>query len=157
MLAEIINFKSKAFWTSCFIILTLKVHPFGCKSHPPAASQVNSSEPWVNLSNISSPLLAAQNILFSKMVSQTLQVTGPIPGPTYDPPSDHDSLTLITDPSLPSHVTRPLTPGYQEFSLTDREVTCSFRINMSENQQGNGNIVSICHKKIYIWIRRAFL
>ncbi|XP_026314153.1 vanin-like protein 1 [Hyposmocoma kahamanoa] len=61
-------------------------------------------------------------------------VNFPVPGPIYDDPTDHDGLVLIRDPSIPSHVTRKLVSGFQEFTLVDKEVSCRFRIRM--NQRG---------------------
>ncbi|KAJ0173032.1 hypothetical protein K1T71_011208 [Dendrolimus kikuchii] len=60
------------------------------------------------------------------------------PGPIYDNPTDHDGLVLITDPSLPSHVSRPLVPGQQTFTLVDKDVRCSFIVKMS-NREGNSH------------------
>lgn len=58
------------------------------------------------------------------------------PGPIYDSPTDHDNLRLITDPSLPSHVSRLLVPGLQSFTLVDKDVTCRFIVKLS-NREGN--------------------
>ncbi|XP_045454342.1 vanin-like protein 1 [Melitaea cinxia] len=56
------------------------------------------------------------------------------PGPIYDDPTVSDNLVLITDPSLPSHVTRLLRNGSQEFMLIDRDVSCYFRVNLFQRE-----------------------
>ncbi|XP_053617654.1 vanin-like protein 1 [Plodia interpunctella] len=62
------------------------------------------------------------------------EVTGSYPGPIYDAPTDHDSLFLITDPSFPSHVSRELTDGRQEFTITDEDVTCKFSVTLRQTE-----------------------
>ncbi|KAL0867648.1 hypothetical protein ABMA27_008399 [Loxostege sticticalis] len=84
------------------------------------------------------PGLPTTRLLVARVPKVPGQVSSQIPGPIYDPPADHDSLVLISDPSFPSHVTRQLVPGVQTFTLVDREVSCTFRINMKENQPANG-------------------
>ncbi|CAG9559058.1 unnamed protein product [Danaus chrysippus] len=64
------------------------------------------------------------------------EVTGNIVGPIYDSPSVQDNLTLITDPSLPSHQTRLLRNDVEDFVLVDRDVLCHFRVRMS-GREGN--------------------
>lgn len=69
---------------------------------------------------------------------------GTYPGPIYDNPTVQDNLTLITDPSLASHVTRILKPGYQEFTLIDKDTVCHFRVNLAErNEEKVGYIKNI--------------
>nr|XP_013189643.1 unnamed protein product [Amyelois transitella] len=60
------------------------------------------------------------------------QVTGPYPGPIYDSPEDHDSLYLITDPSVRSHISRELVHGFQEFTITDKDVSCHFTVRLNQ-------------------------
>ncbi|XP_028172899.1 vanin-like protein 1 [Ostrinia furnacalis] len=84
------------------------------------------------------PGLLTTRMLVSRVPKVPGQVTFQVPGPIYDPAEDHDSLVLISDPSFPSHVTRRLVPGFQEFTLVDREVSCVFRINMTENTPASG-------------------
>lgn len=67
------------------------------------------------------------------------QVTGNVTGPIFDSPSIQDNLTLITDPSLPSHQTRLLRNDVEDFVLFDRDVLCHFRVRMSGRE---GNMVS---------------
>lgn len=56
------------------------------------------------------------------------------PGPIYDDPTVSDNLVLTTDRSLPSHVTRLLRNGSQEFMLIDRDVSCYFRVNLFQRE-----------------------
>lgn len=46
-------------------------------------------------------------------------------------PRGTDELKLQRDPSLSAHVSRLILPGFQEFSLTHKEVTCRFKIRMT--------------------------
>ncbi|XP_032526858.2 vanin-like protein 2 isoform X1 [Danaus plexippus] len=64
------------------------------------------------------------------------EVTGNVTGPIFDSPSIQDNLTLITDPSLPSHQTRLLRNDVEDFVLFDRDVLCHFRVRMS-GREGN--------------------
>ncbi|XP_026755190.2 uncharacterized protein LOC113515229 [Galleria mellonella] len=61
-------------------------------------------------------------------------VTTTPPGPIYDNPADHDSLFLLTDPSLPAHNTRELTPGSHEFTLVNKEVSCKFIVTLNQRE-----------------------
>ncbi|XP_075983848.1 vanin-like protein 1 isoform X3 [Anticarsia gemmatalis] len=81
------------------------------------------------------PGLPTTKVLVAKVPKVPGQVTEIYPGPIYDKPSDHDSLVLIQDPSLAAHVTRPLVQGFQEFTLTDKDVSCTFRVRL--NQRSN--------------------
>ncbi|XP_045454230.1 vanin-like protein 1 [Melitaea cinxia] len=56
------------------------------------------------------------------------------PGPIYEDPAVLDNLVLITDPSLPSHVTRLLRNGTQQFILVNRDVLCYFRVNLLQRE-----------------------
>ncbi|CAK1590457.1 unnamed protein product [Parnassius mnemosyne] len=78
----------------------------------------------------------------SVFVSRVPKVPGKVkesyPGPISDDPRSLDSLVLISDPSLPSHVSRPLVEGSQEFILTDKEVSCMFRVKLQQRTGEQG-------------------
>ncbi|XP_046963867.1 vanin-like protein 1 isoform X2 [Vanessa cardui] len=77
------------------------------------------------------PGVPTTRLLVSKVPKVPGQVEGTYPGPIYDDPSNHDNLTLITDPSLPSHVTRLLREEAEEdFTLFDKDVLCHFRVKL---------------------------
>ncbi|KAI5635486.1 carbon-nitrogen hydrolase domain-containing protein [Phthorimaea operculella] len=78
------------------------------------------------------PGLPATRLLVSRVPKIPGQVDFPVPGPIYDSPADHDSLVLISDPSLPAHASRPLVPGFQEFTVVDKEVSCKFTVRMNQ-------------------------
>ncbi|KAJ2942846.1 hypothetical protein O0L34_g15035 [Tuta absoluta] len=78
------------------------------------------------------PGLPATRLLVSRVPKTPGQVDFPVPGPIYDSPEDHDSLVLISDPSLPAHSSRPLVPGFQEFTVVDKEVSCKFTVRMNQ-------------------------
>ncbi|XP_037292535.1 vanin-like protein 2 isoform X2 [Manduca sexta] len=77
------------------------------------------------------PGVPTTRLLVSRVPKVPGQVTGSYPGPIYDKPDNHDRLRLITDPSLVAHVSRPLTSGYQQFTLTEKDVSCKFTVKMS--------------------------
>ncbi|RVE50259.1 hypothetical protein evm_005094 [Chilo suppressalis] len=80
------------------------------------------------------PGLPTTKLLVATVPKAPGQVTGPKPGPIYNNPEDHDSLTLITDPSLRAHYTRVLTPGLQQFTMSAGDIVCDFKVNMTENE-----------------------
>ncbi|XP_035448666.2 vanin-like protein 2 isoform X3 [Spodoptera frugiperda] len=82
------------------------------------------------------PGLPTTKVLVAKVPKVPGQVTEPFPGPIYDDPANHDNLKLITDPSLPSHVTRLLELGSQEFTLVDKDVSCTFKVTLAQ-REGN--------------------
>lgn len=82
------------------------------------------------------PGLPTTKVLVAKVPKVPGQVTEPFPGPIYDDPANHDNLKLITDPSLPSHVTRLLEVGSQEFTLVDKDVSCTFKVTLAQ-REGN--------------------
>ncbi|XP_063368490.1 vanin-like protein 2 isoform X1 [Cydia amplana] len=85
------------------------------------------------------PGLPTTRLLVSRVPKVPGNVTGmTFPGPIYDPPTDHDSLVLITDPSLADHASRLLVPGFQEFTLVDKEVSCTFRVRLTP-RAGDGS------------------
>ncbi|XP_004928912.1 vanin-like protein 2 isoform X1 [Bombyx mori] len=77
------------------------------------------------------PGVPTTRLLVSRVPKIPGQISGQYPGPIYDNPSDHDNLKLITDPSLVSHVSKLLVPGFQEFTLTDKDVSCTFRVRLN--------------------------
>ncbi|XP_072934499.1 vanin-like protein 2 isoform X3 [Epargyreus clarus] len=78
------------------------------------------------------PGVPTTRLMVAKVPKVPGKVTEPYPGPIYDNPSDHDGLVLKQDPSLPSHISKPLVQGLQEFTLVDKEVSCKFRINLNQ-------------------------
>ncbi|XP_063541459.1 vanin-like protein 1 isoform X3 [Cydia strobilella] len=85
------------------------------------------------------PGLPTTRLLVSRVPKVPGNVTGmTFPGPIYDPPTDHDSLVLITDPSLPDHTSRLLVSGFQEFTLVDKDVSCTFRVRLTP-RAGDGS------------------
>ncbi|KAJ8711351.1 hypothetical protein PYW07_008593 [Mythimna separata] len=78
------------------------------------------------------PGLPTTKVLVAKVPKVPGQVTEPYPGPIYDDPTDLDNLRLITDLSLPSHISRLLQPGSQEFTLTHRDTTCNFKVTLAQ-------------------------
>ncbi|XP_046963868.1 vanin-like protein 1 isoform X3 [Vanessa cardui] len=85
------------------------------------------------------PGVPTTRLLVSKVPKVPGQVEGTYPGPIYDDPSNHDNLTLITDPSLPSHVTRLLREEAEEdFTLFDKDVLCHFRVKLRKRDGATG-------------------
>ncbi|CAH0696824.1 unnamed protein product [Spodoptera exigua] len=82
------------------------------------------------------PGLPTTKVLVAKVPKVPGRVTEPYPGPIYDDPANLDNLKLITDPSLPSHVSRLLELGPQEFTLVDKDVTCTFKVTLAQ-REGN--------------------
>ncbi|XP_050353056.1 vanin-like protein 1 isoform X2 [Nymphalis io] len=80
------------------------------------------------------PGVPTTKLLVSKVPKVPGQVEGTYPGPIYDDPSDHDNLRLITDPSLPSHVTRLLRNESEEFTLIDKDVLCHFQVKLRKRE-----------------------
>ncbi|XP_034828259.1 vanin-like protein 2 isoform X1 [Maniola hyperantus] len=72
-----------------------------------------------------------------KVPGQLNETAPAVPGPIYNNPVEQDSLYLLTDPSLVSHTTRLLTPGNQQFILADKDVSCYFRVRLSERSGNN--------------------
>ncbi|XP_050353057.1 vanin-like protein 2 isoform X3 [Nymphalis io] len=84
------------------------------------------------------PGVPTTKLLVSKVPKVPGQVEGTYPGPIYDDPSDHDNLRLITDPSLPSHVTRLLRNESEEFTLIDKDVLCHFQVKLRKREGSTG-------------------
>ncbi|XP_026740921.1 vanin-like protein 2 isoform X2 [Trichoplusia ni] len=76
------------------------------------------------------PGVSDTRLLVARVPKVPGQITEPFPGPIYDNPTTHDNLKLIIDPSLASHKSRLLVPGFQEFTLEDGDVSCTFRVNI---------------------------
>ncbi|XP_026727700.1 vanin-like protein 2 [Trichoplusia ni] len=85
------------------------------------------------------PGVSDTRLLVARVPKVPGQITEPFPGPIYDNPTTHDNLKLIIDPSLASHKSRLLVPGFQEFTLEDGDVSCTFRVNIGRR---TGNEVS---------------
>ncbi|CAH0595383.1 unnamed protein product [Chrysodeixis includens] len=77
------------------------------------------------------PGLPATRLLVATVPKVPGQITEPFAGPIYDNPTEHDNLKLIVDPSLASHHSKLLVPGYQEITLEDGDVSCTFRVKLS--------------------------
>ncbi|CAH2093814.1 unnamed protein product [Euphydryas editha] len=95
------------------------------------------------------------------LVSKVPKVPGQLmpqdtyPGPIYDDPAAMDNLVLITDPSLPSHVTRLLRNGSQEFTLIDKDVVCHFRVNLAQREGEMGPFYrAFIHDGINVYSKR---
>ncbi|XP_041971885.1 vanin-like protein 2 isoform X2 [Aricia agestis] len=84
------------------------------------------------------PGVPTTRLLVAKVPKVPGKVSGTYPGPIYDDPSTQDDLVLISDPSLPSHITRTLTPGFQEITLTDKDVTCHFKVRLNKRNTDTG-------------------
>ncbi|XP_068623393.1 vanin-like protein 1 isoform X1 [Battus philenor] len=84
------------------------------------------------------PGVPTTRLLVSRVPKIPGEVKEPFPGPISDDPKSVDNLVLISDPSLPSHVSRQLVEGAQEFILTTNEVSCKFRVKLrlSDSEQG---------------------
>ncbi|XP_068623395.1 vanin-like protein 2 isoform X3 [Battus philenor] len=83
------------------------------------------------------PGVPTTRLLVSRVPKIPGEVKEPFPGPISDDPKSVDNLVLISDPSLPSHVSRQLVEGAQEFILTTNEVSCKFRVKLrlSDSEQ----------------------
>ncbi|PZC83541.1 hypothetical protein B5X24_HaOG207524 [Helicoverpa armigera] len=78
------------------------------------------------------PGLPTTKVLVAKVPKVPGEVSWPYPGPIYDEPFNMNNMRLIVDPSLASHVTKLLEPGTQEFTLVDKDVSCTFRVTLSQ-------------------------
>nr|XP_049699302.1 vanin-like protein 3 isoform X5 [Helicoverpa armigera] len=78
------------------------------------------------------PGLPTTKVLVAKVPKVPGEVSGTYPGPIYDEPTNMNNMRLIVDPSLASHVTKLLEPGTQEFTLVDKDVSCTFRVTLSQ-------------------------
>ncbi|XP_045771211.1 vanin-like protein 2 isoform X3 [Maniola jurtina] len=83
------------------------------------------------------PGVSTTKLLVARVPKVPGQVNETVPGPIYNSPTEQDNLYLLTDPSLVSHTTRLLTPGNQQFILTDNDVSCYFRVRLSERSGSN--------------------
>ncbi|XP_011563638.3 vanin-like protein 2 isoform X1 [Plutella xylostella] len=84
------------------------------------------------------PGMPATRLMVSRVPKVPGKVTWPTPGPIVDPPSDADALRLKQDPSIASHASRLLTPGFQEFELSQNDVTCKFKVNLTRRGGDKG-------------------
>ncbi|XP_026488914.2 vanin-like protein 2 isoform X3 [Vanessa tameamea] len=84
------------------------------------------------------PGVPTTRLLVSKVPKVPGEVEGTYPGPIYDDPSTHDDLILITDPSLPSHVTRLLREESEDFALFDKDVLCHFQVKLRKRDGATG-------------------
>ncbi|XP_053617655.1 vanin-like protein 1 [Plodia interpunctella] len=65
------------------------------------------------------------------------KLTRTYPGPIFNNPSDPDNLLLNKDVSLASHVSKELVSGFQEFSLTEKDVRCKFTVRINQTGQSH--------------------
>ncbi|CAB3220557.1 unnamed protein product [Arctia plantaginis] len=70
-------------------------------------------------------------LLVSRVPKIPGKVTETPSGRITDSPANLDNLRLKQDPSITAHLTRPLVEGLQEFTIVDKEVSCRFRVNLS--------------------------
>lgn len=77
---------------------------------------------------------------FNSQVNQTPS------GRISDSPANLDNLRLKQDPSITAHLTRPLVEGLQEFTIVDKEVSCRFRVKLSNRN----NTVSFIYLQMVI-------
>ncbi|KPJ15957.1 Vanin-like protein 2 [Papilio machaon] len=84
------------------------------------------------------PGVPTTRLLVAKVPKVPGEIKEDYPGPIRDDPKALDSLVLISDPSLPSHTSRPLVSGSQEFTLTTNEVSCKFtvKLQLKDGEQG---------------------
>ncbi|CAH0399339.1 unnamed protein product [Chilo suppressalis] len=68
-------------------------------------------------------------LLVSRVPKRPGYATFDHPGPLYDDPTA-PQLLLNKDVTLKSAASRPLRAGFQEFTLTDRDVSCVFRVRL---------------------------
>ncbi|XP_039752373.1 vanin-like protein 2 isoform X2 [Pararge aegeria] len=101
------------------------------------------------------PGVPTTKLLVARVPKVPGQVTGSTPGPIYNNPSDQDSLYLLTDSSLPSHTTRLLTSGSQQFMLIDKDVTCYFRVQLGERNGENAPFFrAFIHDGVNVYAKR---
>ncbi|CAH0713812.1 unnamed protein product, partial [Brenthis ino] len=94
-------------------------------------------------------------LLVSRVPKVPGQVEGDYPGPINDDPLVLDSLVLISDPSLPSYVTRLIKPGLEEFALIDKDVFCRFKIHMSERNSDTAPYYrAVAHDGVNVYAKR---
>ncbi|XP_004928913.2 vanin-like protein 1 isoform X1 [Bombyx mori] len=82
------------------------------------------------------PGVPTTRLLVSRVPKIPGKVSGKYPGPIDDSLTNTDNLVIYTDPTLDTHVSRPLVPGFQEFTLVDKDVSCSFSIRL-KNKSGD--------------------
>ncbi|GBP44017.1 Vanin-like protein 2 [Eumeta japonica] len=81
------------------------------------------------------PGVDTTRLLVQKVPKTPGRVDWPYSGPAYDPPKTVDKLFFLKDLNITDHVTRVLVPGYQEFELSQNEVSCLFRIRLTRNDE----------------------
>ncbi|XP_050677596.1 vanin-like protein 2 isoform X2 [Leptidea sinapis] len=79
------------------------------------------------------PGVPTTKVMVARVPKVPGQVTGTYPGP-IDDDVNHDNLVLKADPSLPSHTSRLLVPGYQDFILSEDGVVCRFKVNLKQTE-----------------------
>ncbi|KAL0867646.1 hypothetical protein ABMA27_008398 [Loxostege sticticalis] len=86
------------------------------------------------------PGTPASNLLVARVPKKPGHVTYKYRGPIYDDPK-HNQLHLNKDQTLPAEISRPLTPGFQEFTLADKGVSCRFRVKTKINVPGGSQTI----------------
>ncbi|XP_045771210.1 vanin-like protein 2 isoform X2 [Maniola jurtina] len=101
------------------------------------------------------PGVSTTKLLVARVPKVPGQVNETVPGPIYNSPTEQDNLYLLTDPSLVSHTTRLLTPGNQQFILTDNDVSCYFRVRLSERSGSNAPFYrAFAHDGVNVYVKR---
>lgn len=91
-------------------------------------------------------------LLVSKVPKIPGNVTpGSYIGPIYDSPTIQDRLYLKVDPSLRSHVSRLIEEGNNDFTLTDKDVSCNFRVKFNYNEGDEVSFYILIYYNIYFY------
>ncbi|XP_028172897.1 vanin-like protein 2 isoform X1 [Ostrinia furnacalis] len=78
------------------------------------------------------PGVPSSHLLVARVPKKPGQVTYKYHGPIFDDPKNNQ-LFLNKDLTLPAEISRELTPGFQEFTLADKGVSCRFRVKTRVN------------------------
>ncbi|KAG6464173.1 hypothetical protein O3G_MSEX014335 [Manduca sexta] len=94
------------------------------------------------------------------LVAQVPKIPGDVkqtyPGPLESEPSELDSMITLTDTSIDTFLTKPLEPGYQEFTLDYQDVSCSFTVNITLGSGEEVSVRSIRYDSISYWDRWTY-
>nr|XP_013189651.1 unnamed protein product [Amyelois transitella] len=83
------------------------------------------------------PGVPATRLLVERVPKIPGRLSETYPGPLFDKPSDTDDLLLNKDISLASRVSKELVPGFQEFTLTEKDVSCKFTVRIKQTSQAH--------------------
>ncbi|KAG6439271.1 hypothetical protein O3G_MSEX000632 [Manduca sexta] len=94
------------------------------------------------------------------LVAQVPKIPGDVkqtyPGPLESEASELDSMITLTDTSIDTFLTKPLEPGYQEFTLEYQDVSCSFTVNITLGSGEEVSVRSIRYDSISYWDRWTY-